>query len=316
MHAVAVTIGILVVWAPVVAVAAPRVFRGEVRDTGLLTQGLTRLVITFCIYSIVSALIDRATRRWSRWPGAGVFLVVSLLLGVVIFSAVGDSRRASQREALRKTAESKLDVLFALNGRGASDDEYHKAAAESDKEVKALAATLPARDAAASLIEFEVTEELLETGRPYLKSLAACRATGMSVADVHSKADVDERLGLYRAAKADHEKIMAFLQETPVKTSRRITEAGISANDPQASRFLSKLGPEGKTFKGHEFEEQMLKAQIRAWEVLSEAWGEWQVQNGQVLFSGPKAAERLASFNEAQTTMQSAVRSQNELYGK
>jgi hypothetical protein len=288
-----------------------------IKDTATFSEGIGRMLVVFAVVIGVVAAVDRLTRRWSRWPSVAVLVLASALVcwvGVAAMTKARDTMLASQLDAAIETG---LTRVRSMDPRTTTRQERAAAVTEVTQQLKAKAAAMPARVVGVNLVLFDETAAIIDAAAPYNTAMAALNELGgIDPASMHTKDDVTARLDGLATATREHQKYVAFLENLRNDLIQRCKSAGIdpSTYTKQIEGFAISVGGPGTAgFEMNRLETAILSSQVDYLTVLRDGWGQWAVQEGQVVFSGSQRQELIKRFNAAFKAMQRDQQQQQQL---
>lgn len=299
-------LGGVIFWAPILLVP---VFM-EVHDYARYGRAVGGSFVAFLVVVGVAALIDRASRRWSRWPGVTALLAVAcvvLSIFVMVFNrAVAEkqlyARIARQFAEFNIAFDSQLAEIKKIKDRDGGHAELASVAKAAAAKLNTLAKGLPARDTIHKLVLADELARMYETGELYQSLVATYEALGgLNAENVTSVADIERRRECLSAVIAEHTAYMDSMAGIPHRVTQRLKDAGAEAMlaDPEIEAFLSSMSTEGLGYRVHVVEQEILESHTTYWRILHEAWGNW-VRDGDVArFTGTDADRWIVEFDAA-----------------
>jgi hypothetical protein len=314
IHVVVMVIGALMFWWPILSTIGEGLSKG-IKDPWALIPGLTRLTITFCVIASVGAVVDRALRRRSRWPGTVLFLSLAFF-GCVVFTAIlGKAATTAKVNQFQDFALQKIVEVRKLNETETSDTKYRASLEAVRHEIIERASELPDKEGRFWTIAFDTVTGITSAVRPYMKaSREYAAAGGLGVRGVKSKSDLDARRALLLNAAQEHLKFMKFLGGVRQQLQSDLEREGL--DDAQwrlKADQLTKSVVGRALLPVHDVEAEMLVLQDEYLTILRDAWGDWQVNDGTLVFSGTKAQEWQEKLNKVFDELKRAVEEQKSL---
>ncbi len=312
VHKVALILGGVIFWAPILLVP---VFM-EVHDYARYGRAVGGSFLAFLVVVGIAALIDRASRRWSRWPGVTALLAVAcvvLSIFVMVFSRARTARRIAEFDRAEAAHHARLREIKDMGG---SNADMWPVASAGAAELNTLAKGLPTRAVTHKLVLAEEMVRIFETGARYQSFVAEYDALGgLSVDNIRSVDAIEARRECLRAVIAEHTAFMESMAGISQRVTQRLNSADAQARlaDPDIVAFLSKMAPDAIAYRLHVVEHDILTTQDTYWRILHEAWGHWTRDGNIVRFGGPNADDWAPTFDTACKSIQSLREKQVEM---
>jgi hypothetical protein len=308
-HFVVGVLGALLFWTPLLAAAVI-----GIQNMTKFGEGIGRMFVFFLLVVGIASLIDRATRRWTRWPAAAFVLCAGALTISIFVPALTKVRNAGGLARFDQQLDSSLMQVEQLAGK--SPDERTEVITSVTTNLKTLADELDLPDARVKLALFETTAGIHNAGFEYEELVKKyAESGGLVLSPSLTGADLDRRLDILRQARTHHSEYLRRIHDLRSDVERRASLAGVSLE--QRTRDLDKLiamaGAGSLLERVHERERDLLELQSKYLQLLRDTFGTWDMAPDGVSFSGPREQEHNAQLDKLVDELEAAMAAQEKV---